>query len=162
MDKEDYLPLPAVNGFHERFDNGKSHIYFAFLIIISFIRCRSHTQKQFRIEIINDLSVNIVRTVVSLIQNNAIKGIWLILKQMCISVQSLYCCKNIILLIFIEACSHQAHCHFLIKNFFKRFFSLLRKCYTMNQKQYSFETKLTHSKRRCIGLSCSRICKGGE
>ena len=40
---------------------------FAFLIIISFIRCRSHTQKQFRIEIINDLGVNIVRTVVSLI-----------------------------------------------------------------------------------------------
>ena len=128
---------------------------FAFLIIISFIRCRSHTQKQFRIEIINDLGVNIVRTVVSLIQNNAIKGIWLILKQMCISVQSLYCCKNIILLIFIEACSHQSHCHFLIKNFFKRFFSLLRKCYTMNQKQYSFETKLTHSKCGCICLSCS-------
>ena len=51
---------------------------FALLIIISFIRCRSHTQKQFRIEIINDLGINIVRTVVSLIQNNAIKGIWLI------------------------------------------------------------------------------------
>lgn len=51
--------------------------------------------------------------------------------------------------------SHQSYCHFLIKNFFKRFFSLLRKCHTMNQKQHSFETKLTHSKCGCIYLSCS-------
>ena len=67
MDKEDYLPLPAVNGFHERFDNGKSHIYFCLPDYHLFYPVRSHTQKQFRIEIINDLGVNIVRTVVSLI-----------------------------------------------------------------------------------------------
>ena len=28
MDKEDYLPLPAVNGFHKQSDNEKSHKYF--------------------------------------------------------------------------------------------------------------------------------------
>ena len=54
----------------------------------------------------NDLCINIVGTMMSLIQNNAVKVIGLVLKQMCVSIQGLYCCKNIIFLIFIGTSSH--------------------------------------------------------
>ena len=53
---------------------------FPVLIIIPFIRSRCHPQKQSRFEILNNLSVNVVRTVMRLIKDNTIKIIWLILK----------------------------------------------------------------------------------
>ena len=94
---------------------------FTVLVIIPFVRSSCHAQEQLRFKIINDLGVDVVRTMVCFIQNNAIKIIRLVLKQMCISIQSFYCCKNIVFLIFIGTGTHKAHGNTSVKYLFIRF-----------------------------------------
>ena len=90
----------------------------AFYIIITLIWCSSHSQPKLRSEMLHYFLVCISWNMVSLIQNNTIKCVLIILKQVFISIKCLYCRKHIICTIFMISCTYKSHGYRICKYFF--------------------------------------------